>query len=178
MNSKSFAIANSVSTSFSDPRAILRNRSISASESLPHPSAMLVGMDTAALLICDVKPNRSASEKFEVSRYALVANSLPFCQTSSLRKSRMGPSARFALLCSGPAMALHSSGSGPCKAMQSYAKQCKALFFGPRQNFRVLDYCKYVIGAEDGVILAADGDFGAAVLAVEDCVALLDVDGG
>jgi hypothetical protein len=47
----------------------------------------------------------------------------------------------------------------------------------PCVSFRSLDDREDIAGVEDEDVLAFDGDFGAAVLRIDDGVALLDVDG-
>lgn len=46
-----------------DPAAIIKKRFNSGIESLPHPSAMFVGIDDADLLIWDTKLNNSSFRK-------------------------------------------------------------------------------------------------------------------
>src|SRR5262245_17542023 len=52
---------------------------------LAAPSAMLLGIETAALRSCAVRPNCSRAGKFSSSLYQSTTKSIPACQTLSFR---------------------------------------------------------------------------------------------
>jgi len=54
---------------------------------LPQPSAIFVGMEDAALLICEVNPYNSLLGISYVRRYISIVNEWLFCQTYSVLKS-------------------------------------------------------------------------------------------
>src|SRR3982075_2534951 len=63
-----------------DPRACPRKCRNSFSDKRPCPSAMLLGIETAARRNCDVSPNCSSFGKAAVARYVAVTRSIAFCQ--------------------------------------------------------------------------------------------------
>jgi len=58
-----------------------RNLIYSFVEFLAAPSAMLEGIDTAALLICEINPNFSSEGNLELNLYVETTKSIDFCQT-------------------------------------------------------------------------------------------------
>src|SRR6478735_657968 len=84
INFKSLASNRSVSISLSEPKAILKKFINSFFDFLPAPSAILVGIETAALLNCETNPNFSDAGKYSVLRYISLANSKLNNQASSL----------------------------------------------------------------------------------------------
>src|SRR5262249_61422429 len=52
---------------------------------LAAPSAILLGIETAALRSCAVRPNCSRAGKFSSSLYKSTTKSIPACQTLSFR---------------------------------------------------------------------------------------------
>ena len=72
MKPKSWAKRSSQSNSLADPIAISIKWANSFLEHLPAPSAILIGIEEAALRICDANPYFSSEGKVEVSWYISV----------------------------------------------------------------------------------------------------------
>jgi len=81
MYSRRFEIKNCVSNSDKEPKAMYRNLIYSFVEFLAAPSAMLEGIDSAALLICEIKPNFSSEGNLELNLYVETTKSIDFTQT-------------------------------------------------------------------------------------------------
>lgn len=71
-----------VSISDREPKATYRNCRNSLSEFRAAPSAILLGTEMAARLICEVSPNCSSFGSSLVKRYIFSANSIALFQTS------------------------------------------------------------------------------------------------
>jgi hypothetical protein len=76
MKPSSEEINNWVSGSLNDPFATLKNRANSLLLLRAAPSAMLLGMETAALRICVVKPKSSSFGKVRVAAYTEVTRDM------------------------------------------------------------------------------------------------------
>lgn len=72
-----------VSGSLAEPAATYRNCTNSLFDLRAAPSAMLTGIETAALLIWEIIPNFSSAGKPLVTKYASLAKSKLFCHTSN-----------------------------------------------------------------------------------------------
>ena len=79
----------SVSTSQAEPSEYRRKFAKSVALILPHPSAMLIGIDVTARRICDWRPNFSSFGKFCVMRYISLEMFMPRFQISKFRKFRI-----------------------------------------------------------------------------------------
>ena len=75
INFKSLDNRSSVSTSLTEPNAILRKCINSFFDFLPAPSAIFVGIETEALRSCEVNPNFSDDGNASVASYISFTNS-------------------------------------------------------------------------------------------------------
>lgn len=80
MNSSSEPSKMSVSNSVRDPKEMCKKCINSFFPFRAAPSAMLTGIDTDALLICETSPNFSSAGKSLVTRYISFTNSKLFIQ--------------------------------------------------------------------------------------------------
>ena len=77
--------SNWVCNSEREPCAMARNWDFSRRDSRDQPSAMLLGMDMAARVICRRTPKRSSAGRRLEHRQAVSASVMVFCQITALR---------------------------------------------------------------------------------------------
>ncbi len=86
MQLNSFERINWVSNSNDEPNAMLKNCRNSLLDFLPQPSAMFDGIETAARVICDIKPNLSdCGKSLVISNIVLESNIAAFHTFNSLK---------------------------------------------------------------------------------------------